>query len=163
MALVCGLSRQLRWSLCRNGIVMSKEEKYLKLRQALAKLTPRKSPNKQAVEDHIDFIEEKLNEGVAIEDIAEAFREVGFNLATSTLRQYIRGIRQPKATTHDNSEQISASPKSGRKRTSRRKADEAIAENADNILQPSAEVLSTGADPIDPDMARDPELVSDGE
>lgn len=141
---------------------MNKEEKYSKLRQALKALTPRKSPNRQAVEDHIDLIEEKLNEGVAIEDIAEAFRAMGFNVATSTLRQYIRDIRQAKATTHDNSEQISAPPKSGRKRTSRRSADEAVAESVDNALQPNAEVLSIGADPVDLNLARDPELVSDG-
>ena len=142
---------------------MSKEEKYSRLRQALAKLTPRKSPNRQAVEDHIDFIEEKLNEGVAIEDMAEAFREVGFNVATSTLRQYIRDIRRSKATTHDSSVKAPASSKSGRKRTSQRKADEAVAEKVDNILPPNTEILSVGADLVDPDLARDPELVSDGE
>ena len=140
---------------------MSKKDLYPELRQALAALTPRKSVNKQAVEDHIDIIEEKLKERVPIEEIAKVFRALRFDVPTSTLRQYIRDIRQARAKAQDNSKPTAAPPKSDRKLARQRKADDTVAQNVGHPLQASAGMPSTEAEPFDLALAPEPELVSD--
>lgn len=141
---------------------MSKKQPYADLRQAIRDLPSRKNLNKQAVEDNIDIIDEALNRGVPLEKIAEVFRAMNYDMATSTFRQQVREARQAGATAHDIAAELTSTPpKKGRKRTGPRKADEAVDQNADCKSQPGAGMPSTEDDLLDLALAPDPELASD--
>ncbi len=141
---------------------MNIEERYAELRQGLRGLPSRKSPNKQAVEDNIDAIDETLDRGVPMEAIVEFFRQKGWDMAMSTFRQHARAARETRAKAQDDAAEQRPTPqKSSPKRTNRRKVDEFSADDANRNLRPAAEMPPTEADPFDLALAPEPELTSD--
>jgi hypothetical protein len=141
---------------------MNTEERYAELRQGLRNLPSRKSPNKQAVEDNLEVIDETLDRGVPVEAIVEFFRQMGWDMATSTFRQHVRAARTARAKAQkDTVEQSSTLQGSSPKRTNRRKVDESSADDTNRNLRPAAEMSPTGADPFDLALASEPELTSD--
>lgn len=141
---------------------MNTEERYAELRQGLRNLPSRKNPNKQAVEDNIEVIDETLDRGVPMEEIVEFFRQKGWDMAMSTFRQHARAARKAKAKAPDDAAAQSSTPqRSSPKRTNRRKVDEFSADDTNRDLRPAAEVSPTEADPSDLALASEPELTSD--